>query len=159
MSASRRCRCSGGPLMGNCGVFESDHDGIAVLAGQILMPTSNGRHRNRKGETLFIDARKMGVLLLGHLSSIEFINYVDGASTGTKMPRTNWKDMARYDIAVPASEFGRSYTDLLAPMIDLSRSNIIQSRTLATVRGALLPKLLSGEVRVGEAERIVEEVA
>jgi len=36
--------------------------------------------------------------------------------------------------------------------------NLHQSRTLATIRDALLPKLLSGEIRVAEAVREVEEV-
>jgi len=33
-----------------------------------------------------------------------------------------------------------------------------QSRNLVATRDTLLPKLLSGEIRVGEAERIVEDV-
>ena len=32
-------------------------------------------------------------------------------------------------------------------------------RFLAAIRDGLLPKLLSGEIRVGQAEKIVEEVA
>ena len=31
--------------------------------------------------------------LLGYLSSSEFIDYTDAASTGTRMPRTNWTDV------------------------------------------------------------------
>jgi type I restriction enzyme S subunit len=34
--------------------------------------------------------------------------------------------------------------------------NLHQSHTLATLRDTLLPKLLSGELRVGEAEQIME---
>jgi type I restriction enzyme, S subunit len=34
-----------------------------------------------------------------------------------------------------------------------------ESRTLAQTRDLLLPKLMSGEIRVREAERMVEEVA
>ena len=37
--------------------------------------------------------------------------------------------------------------------------NVEESRTLAAIRHALLPRLLSGEIRVGEVERIAEEVA
>jgi type I restriction enzyme S subunit len=32
-----------------------------------------------------------------------------------------------------------------------------ESRTLATLRDTLLPKLLSGEIRIPEAEQTVEE--
>jgi type I restriction enzyme S subunit len=35
-------------------------------------------------------------------------------------------------------------------------SNAVQSKTLAFIRDTLLPKLLSGEIRVKEAEKIVE---
>ena len=38
------------------------------------------------------------------------------------------------------------------------RANHEQSTTLAAIRDALLPKLLSGEVRVREAKEIVEEM-
>jgi type I restriction enzyme S subunit len=38
-------------------------------------------------------------------------------------------------------------------------SNLRESRSLAAIRDTLLPKLLSGEVRVGEAERLVEAQA
>jgi type I restriction enzyme S subunit len=37
--------------------------------------------------------------------------------------------------------------------MDLNRN---EYRTLAAVRDALLPKLISGELRVGDAERLVE---
>jgi type I restriction enzyme, S subunit len=101
----------------------------------------------------------MAGLLIGYLSSKEFVNYANGVSTGTRMPRTNWKDMALYDTAVPPSNIIKLHNDLIAPMIGLIRSNIMQSRTLAEARDALLPKLLSGQIRVGEANRIAEEVA
>jgi type I restriction enzyme S subunit len=38
------------------------------------------------------------------------------------------------------------------------RSNSIESRTLTNIRDTLLPKLMSGEIRVKEAERMIEEV-
>jgi type I restriction enzyme S subunit len=34
-----------------------------------------------------------------------------------------------------------------------------QSRTLAALRDTLLPKLISGELRVNDAEKLVREVA
>jgi type I restriction enzyme S subunit len=38
-------------------------------------------------------------------------------------------------------------------------ANIHESRTLAALRDALLPKLLSGEIRVADAERIAGRYA
>jgi type I restriction enzyme S subunit len=45
------------------------------------------------------------------------------------------------------------------PLFLRADSNRSESRTLAALRDTLLPKLLSGEIRVAEAEKIVEDVA
>jgi type I restriction enzyme, S subunit len=94
--------------------------------------------------------------VLGHASSVELINWVDAASTGTKMPRTNWADISRFEVAIPPQDVAEAFNRLAKPMVTQILSNIAESRTLAAIRDALLPKLLSGEVRVGEAGRVLE---
>jgi len=39
--------------------------------------------------------------VLAHISSNAFVGHTDASSTGTKMPRTSWQDMARYPIVIP----------------------------------------------------------
>jgi type I restriction enzyme S subunit len=51
----------------------------------------------------------------------------------------------------------RAADKLVRPIVDKFVQNKLQSRTLAALRDALLPRLLSGELRVREAERLVEE--
>ena len=41
--------------------------------------------------------------VLGHVSSTAFVEYTNAASTGTKMPRTSWGDMARYPLMYSAA--------------------------------------------------------
>lgn len=94
---------------------------------------------------------------LGTISSDEFVAYTDAVSTGTKMPRTNWKDMSRYEVPIPRVEIAKEYSGIIKPLIDRIVHNIHQSRTLAEIRDALLPKLLSGEIRVKDVEKFVEE--
>ena len=96
--------------------------------------------------------------LLGHMSSDELVSYTDMTSTGTKMPRTNWKDIARFEIVLPPASIAKSFDAQARTSVGQIHANIYESRTLATLRNTLLPKLLSGEIRVGDAERIVEEV-
>jgi type I restriction enzyme S subunit len=86
--------------------------------------------------------------VLGHLSSVELVNHTNAASTGTKMPRANWNDIARFEVVLPPDSFAAEFTDLIRPMIDRIIANIHESRTMAELRDALLPKLLSGELRV-----------
>jgi type I restriction enzyme S subunit len=86
--------------------------------------------------------------VLGHVSSVELIKYADAVSAGTKMPRTNWSDIANYKVKIPSVRLAREFNELFMPMAKIIRSNIMQSRALANLRDTLLPKLISGEVTV-----------
>jgi type I restriction enzyme S subunit len=96
-------------------------------------------------------------LVLGHLSSKELVDYADAVSTGTKMPRTNWQDMARYEICLPDRRVAERFSSFAENCVKKISQNIHQSRTLASIRDALLPKLVSGEIRVKDAEKMVGE--
>jgi type I restriction enzyme S subunit len=93
--------------------------------------------------------------ILSLISSDEFVAYTDQTSTGTKMPRTSWPLMARYEITLPSEPILEAFNNLLLPWIELIRANIHESLDLAQTRDLLLPKLISGEIRLSEAEKIV----
>ena len=44
----------------------------------------------------------------------------------------------------------------IEPLLALQDANQAESRTLAATRDLLLPKLMSGEIRVRDAERLAE---
>ena len=88
--------------------------------------------------------------VLGHTSSKEFVDYTDAASTGTRMPRTKWKDMALYKVTLPGVDVASAYNSLVRPWIECIVSAIHESRALSRQRDALLPWLVGGEVGVGE---------
>jgi type I restriction enzyme, S subunit len=94
-------------------------------------------------------------LVLGHLSSTTFVDYASAVSTGTRMPRTNWSDMACFPIPIPNDDLALRLTEIVKPLIELIISNIYESRTLAELRDTLLPKLMSGQLRVPEAVEMV----
>lgn len=87
-------------------------------------------------------------VVLGHISSVDLINHTTAASTGTKMPRTNWSDIARYEIALPPKERAKQFSGFMKSIVQLIQSNIMEARTLASIRDTLLPKLMSGEIEV-----------
>jgi type I restriction enzyme S subunit len=93
--------------------------------------------------------------VLGHVSSVEFVEYTNAGSTGTKMPRTSWAEMARYTVALPPQAVASAFTERLQPSIDRIIAGVHESRTLAALRDALLPKLISGELRVRDAEKLI----
>ncbi|MCM8750197.1 restriction endonuclease subunit S [Thermomicrobiaceae bacterium CFH 74404] len=95
--------------------------------------------------------------VLGHISSTAFVDYTSAGSTGTRMPRTSWNDMARYQVALPPEKTAESFTAAIRAPIDRMIGAIHESRTLAALRDALLPKLIRGEIRVHDAERFLAE--
>jgi type I restriction enzyme S subunit len=90
-----------------------------------------------------------------HFSSDAVIQHADRGSTGTKMPRTNWGDLARFEVALPPVALARIFAGQFKALVDRIHHAIAESRTLAALRDTLLPKLISGELRVPDAERIV----
>lgn len=94
-------------------------------------------------------------LVLGHASSREFVRYSNAGSTGTKMPRTSWTDMRKYPVVLPPEPLARAFTDLICPMIDRIIGSVHEAKTLAATRNCLLPKLISGELRVTTAEQLL----
>ncbi len=92
--------------------------------------------------------------VLGHMSSVGFVEYTNAGSTGTKMPRTNWDQMSRYPIVRPTDDVALALSQLIGPFVQRIVAGIFQSRSLAALRDTLLPKLISGEIRLKDAERI-----
>ena len=86
--------------------------------------------------------------VLGHTSSRAFVNYTDATSTGTRMPRTKWQDMARYKLVLPCGDVARAFNDTIEPWIRSTLLSVHESRALAAQRGALLPLLMSGNLKL-----------
>lgn len=89
-------------------------------------------------------------------SSTEVVEYASALADGTRMPRTNWHDLAKYETALPPPTVAAVFDRHAMPLIEAIRENFRESRRLAAIRDALLPKLISGEMRLNKAERVVE---
>jgi len=96
--------------------------------------------------------------VLGLLTLDAFIDFTTAVSTGTRMPRVSWKAMAGYGLALPTVALAQRLDAVVRPAVARINANIWESQTLATLRDTLLPKLISGEIRVPEAEQAVEQV-
>lgn len=83
---------------------------------------------------------------LGHLSSEALVSYTAAGSTGTKMPRTSWSEMARYPIVLPTKSIAAIFSSFVEPSVEKITANIHESKAISTIRDLLLPKFLSGEI-------------
>lgn len=92
-------------------------------------------------------------------SSDAFVAYSVQTSNGTKMPRANTRVLADYRCALAPSDISRRFEDTVGPMVELCATLQAESRRLAASRDLLLPRLISGQLSVTEAERELEEAA
>lgn len=78
------------------------------------------------------------------------------AGKATTMGHIQRHHLAAAKVLVPPPNLLKAVDTIMSPLIENKIVNSVQSHTLASIRDALLPKLLSGEIRVKEAERFVE---
>jgi type I restriction enzyme S subunit len=69
------------------------------------------------------------------------------AGKATTMGHIQRHHLSQAKALVPSADLLRFADDLIAPLIQMSIMNNVESRTLAATRDALLPKLMSGEIR------------
>lgn len=91
-----------------------------------------------------------GVITM-HLFSEVLIEYANRLSNGAKMPRVNWKDIAAYPICVPPIAIAEKFSNAVKPLFSQMMANVLQTQTLANLRDTLLPRLISGQLRLPEA--------
>lgn len=97
-------------------------------------------------------------LLLGVVLQQDFIEHCTNSSSGTKMPRSDWSEMKKYPVFLPPEEIVRHFNVTLRDFANQVISNVLESKTLTEIRDYLLPRLLSGDIKVQTAEEKIEEV-
>lgn len=79
------------------------------------------------------------------------INYASSGSHGTRMPRVSWEYLSTWQVLVPGAGAMQALEQRVGPMIQHAVHLIHESALIAQLRDTLLPKLLSGELRVRDA--------
>jgi len=93
-----------------------------------------------------------------HASSEELIAHTTQLSNGARMPRTSWHDVAGFKVAIPIDGIAAAFNDLVTPMFGRIYANIERARLLAGLRDTLLPRLLSGKLRLPECQEELREM-
>ncbi len=79
------------------------------------------------------------------------------AMTGTSgRQRVDTACFNYYWLAIPEADIFSRFEQRVKPWFQKMRANDEESHTLASIRDALMPKLLSGEIKVGDAEKFTE---
>lgn len=81
-----------------------------------------------------------------------------GNDAGASRPAVTKGHLESFLIACPPSSMMKLFDMTTKPLFDMVSMNNIEMRTLAATRDLLLPKLMSGEIRIKDAEKMVETV-
>ena len=91
-------------------------------------------------------------------ASDEVVDYASRGSEGTRMPRVSWDYLSRFRVPLPADADLVGLDRRIAPLLHLGIHLPLESIALARLRDTLLPKLVSGELGVRDAESLVKAV-
>ncbi len=110
-----------------------------------------------------------GIAVLRHKSGARSFTYYSAQAmkqeleqyeqTGTVFDAINQKSFRSLRSLEPLPEIVELFEQVVGPLDDRIRNNVSENRTLVQARDLLLPKLMSGEILLCDAERLAEEIA
>ena len=84
----------------------------------------------------------------------ETIDYATRHSTGSTIPYAVWRaSLEDMPVVLPSPDVRKAFDSVMRTVLDRIPAPYFENKTLAAIRDALLPKLVSGEIRVKDAER------
>lgn len=103
-----------------------------------------------------IDTVDSAILLIAlKANEAEVLKLVD--HTGHGAGRLSTELISKFPVRLPTADQLTAAKAVLRPLAETAAKKRAEIRTLATLRDTLLPKLMSGELRVWDAEKAVEE--
>ncbi len=151
------------PVFGGAGIMgyttKSNAEGFVITVGrvgaycgQFFRYVGEAWVNNNASRIKLMDSRLGEWLFL----SLKNAN-IDVIKKGAAQPFVSNGDIARLPVLWPGRSTAMEFSLRVSRLWLFQDSNKRESRTLAALRDTLLPKLISGEVRVPDAEKILEE--
>ena len=105
------------------------------------------------------DSRLWTRFIFFQLLQPEFRERAEGFATGTTVLFLPADAAEALSFAAPDLPLVKAFNDETDPWLERAKNLRAENQTLTALRDTLLPKLMSGELRVGEARDQIEEVA
>lgn len=84
---------------------------------------------------------------------------LQGMNTDAAVPGLNRNNVYRLKVVVPPDSVLRAFNEIVERLRNRIFTGIAHESTLASIRGTLLPRLISGQLRITEPEDAAKEVA
>ena len=76
------------------------------------------------------------------------MDIVKSHAGGTTFAEISKRSFRPLPILVPDPNVVKTFNSIVQPLYEKMKSNLIESKTLTSIRDMLLPKLMSGELRI-----------
>jgi len=90
------------------------------------------------------------------LSSSRMQQYLEARLAGTTQKYLSLKALREIAVLAPSELVLGAFSKIVAPVFERIHQNNSQAQTIATLRDTLLPRLISGQLRLPDAETILE---
>jgi type I restriction enzyme S subunit len=155
----------------NCSISDSDLVKYRVREGDILVARMAD-----PGKAAYVDAgdpeavfasylvrltaneKTQSLFIYYFLRSDSYLAYAEGAMQGSVQMNMNAKVIVGTEIPLPAASTILAFNDNVRPLRQLIQATLQENRGLVAMRDTLLPQLMSGKLRVKDAEKTVEAV-
>ncbi len=95
--------------------------------------------------------------LYGLFRTEPFQSHTFAHTSGTTVLHLAKDGVGSFEFACPPVELVKAFTEIADSLAERRQTNIDQMRTLATLRDTLLPRLISGQLRLSDAEAQLSE--
>ena len=129
-------------------------NGSFVYISQNRLTVSTGFAVLSPREVIYRDVVYIAATRLDNIERLA--NLADGH--GGAYPAVKPKEVSDTELVLPGDAVLSAFADLVSPLRAKIENVKVESRSLSQMRDLLLPKLMSGEIRLREAERVVEAV-
>lgn len=97
--------------------------------------------------------------LYGLFRTEPFQSHTFAHTSGTTVLHLAKDGVGSFEFACPPVELVKVFTEIADSLAERRQTNIDQMRTLATLRDTLLPRLISGQLRLPDAEQQLKDLA
>jgi len=113
----------------------------------------------RVGRIATANGMKDGGFVYCLVRNSDFKTYAEAQSHGSAQANVSGSALLNYSSVLPAADVLSKFNGLIYPILETILAKHEQAQTLATLRDTLLPRLISGQLRLPEAEAMFEEAA
>lgn len=148
---------------GDCIVAHTDVTQQAELIGRSALVTRSPRH-SRLVASLDVgvvranSGEMSSVFLCALLSGDRYVSHIKGYTSGTTVLHLSKEGLPGFRFACPPRKLVEAFSELALAIFRRQATNIASQETLADLRDTLLPRLISGKLRLPDAELQLEDV-